>query len=167
MSDIVYKQIPKRDEAQVRSLIASVFGSLERKEFFIPYAEWELNSLFDQDYALLDGAYIDGKLVGMAQLYVKQEMLAEFKQVLGISDKKVAELGGNLILPEARGRGIMFAMISKHAQDAKRLGFDYLMSMAHPDNIASLKSLQKVGLKFVKQATVADGHLRDIYLVEL
>lgn len=103
----------------------------------------------------------------MAQLYVKQEFLKEFKDVMGIPDKKVAELGGNLILPEARGQGIMFEMIKKQLGDAKRLGFDYIISMAHPDNVASLKSLKKLGLEYVKTDKVANGHLRDIYWLKL
>lgn len=167
MSEVIYKKIPKSDESQVRDLISNVLGNLERPEFFIPYADWELNSLFDESYALLDGAYFGDKLVGMAQLYVQQEMLDEFKKAMNIPDKKVAEFGGNLILPEARGKGIMFTMIKKHLEDARRLGFDYVISMAHPDNIASLKSLQKLGMEYVNTCTVADGHLRDTYWLKL
>jgi RimJ/RimL family protein N-acetyltransferase len=167
VSEIVFKKIPESDEREVRALISKVLGELERPEFFIPYADWELDSLFDESYALLDGAYIDGKLIGMAQLYVKQEMLEEFKQKMSISDKTVAEFGGNLILPEGRGQGIMFQMIKKQLEDAKRMGFDYVISMAHPDNIASLKSLQKLGMKYVNTCTVADGHLRDTYWIKL
>ena len=84
MSEIIYKKIPQSDEWQVRDLISKVLGGLERPEFFIPYADWELDSLFDENYALLDSAYINNKLVGMAQLYVKKEMLEEFKQAIDI-----------------------------------------------------------------------------------
>lgn len=39
--------------------------------------------------------------------------------------------------------------------------------MAHPDNKSSLKTLEKVGLEFIKTSTVANGHLRDVYLKKL
>ncbi len=167
MSEVIYKKIPQSDEWQVRDLISKVLSGLERPEFFIPYADWELDSLFDENYALLDGAYINDKLVGMAQLYVKQEMLEEFKQAMDIADKKVAELGGNLILPEGRGQGIMFNMIQKQLADARKFGFDYVIAMAHPDNIASLKSLKKLGMEYVNTCTVANGYLRDTYWIKL
>jgi len=86
---------------------------------------------------------------------------------MGIPDKKVAEFGGNLILSEGRGQGIMLNMIKKQLEDAKRLGFDYVISMTHPDNIASLKSFQKLGMEYVKTCSVADGHLRDTYWIKL
>ena len=53
MSELEYKKIDKKDEQQVRDLINTVLGGLERKEYFIPYEEWELNSLFDENYAPL------------------------------------------------------------------------------------------------------------------
>lgn len=57
-----------------------------------------MQSLFDENYAPLYGCYDEDKLVGMAQLYVDQNMLKEFKEVLAIADYKVCELGGNLVL---------------------------------------------------------------------
>jgi RimJ/RimL family protein N-acetyltransferase len=167
MSDLVFKKIPKEDEQKVRNLINIVIGGLERKEYFIPYEEWELNSLFDESYAPLHGCYDGDKLVGMAQLYISQEMLKEFKEVLGISEFRVCELGGNLVLPEYRGRGITSELHKIQYDLAKELGFDYIISMAHPDNVGSLKALQKIGLEYVKTTTVANGHLRDVYCKKL
>jgi len=167
MSDLIYKEIEKKDEKQLRELISTVLGNLERPEFFIPYEEWELEQIFDKNYAPLYGAYDGDKLVGMAQLYVKREMLQEFIDVLGLNDYKVCELGGNLVLPEYRGMGIMRKLIEMQAELARELGFDYVISMAHPDNIGSNKALQRLGLEYVKTTTVANGHLRDIYQMKL
>lgn len=167
MNDLIYKEIDPKDEDQVKSIISIVLGNLERPEFFIPYSDWELESLFDKNYALLHGAYDGDKLVGIAQLYVKQDFLNEYKEVLGISDKKVAELGGDLVLPEYRGRGIMTELIKIQTDLAKIMGFDYIISMAHPDNIGSNKALQKIGLEYIKTTTVSNGYLRDIYMMKL
>jgi hypothetical protein len=48
-----YKKIDPKDEQQVRNLINVVLGGLERQEYFIPYEEWELQKLFDDNYAPL------------------------------------------------------------------------------------------------------------------
>ena len=93
MAEIIFKKISKEDDNQLRYVIDAVLGGLERPEFFIPYDEWEINKMFEEDYAPLLGGYDGNKLVAMAQLYVDQDMLKEFKEVLGIADKKVCELG--------------------------------------------------------------------------
>ncbi len=50
---------------------------------------------------------------------------------------------------------------------AKELKFDYIISMAHPDNIASCKTLEKVGLEFLKETTLSNGFLRKLYIKKL
>ena len=167
MGDLVFKEIEKKDEKQLRELIKIVLDNLENPKYFIPYAEWELEQLYDKTYAPLHGAYDGDKLVGMAQLYIRQDFLAEYIDVLGLNGNKVCELGGNLVLPEYRGRGIMYELIKLQTNLAKEMGFDYIISMAHPDNIGSKKALEKLGLKFVKQETVNGSYLRDICIMKL
>ena len=105
--NLVYKKIEEKDKEQLFNLIDIVLGGLEDQSHFIPYEQWELDSMFDdKNYAPLYGAYDGEKLVGMAQLYVSQDMLADFKEEFGLTDYKVCELGGNLVLPEYRGNGI-------------------------------------------------------------
>lgn len=167
--ELIYKKITKKDSKQLFSLIDTVLGGLDNPEYFIPYEDWEYESMFDEEnYAPLYGAYDGDKLVGMAQLYVSQKMLADFKKDFGLSSKiKVAELGGNLVLSEYRGLGITTQLQKLELEIAKERGFDYLISMAHPDNIGSCKTLEKVGLKFVNQQKVANGFLRNLYMLKL
>lgn len=103
MSNLTYKEIEKKDEKQLRDLIKIILEGLENPQFFIPYEDWELEQLYDKSYAPLHGAYDDEKLVGMAQLYIRQEFLQEYIDILGLNGYKVCELGGNLVLPEYRG----------------------------------------------------------------
>jgi len=145
-----------------------LFGGLENKEYFIPYEKWELESMFNEkDYAPLWGAYDGNKLVGMAQLYVSQKMLEDFKKEFELEEYNVCELGGNLVLPEYRGNGITTKLQTILLEKAKNLNFDYIISMAHPDNIGSLKTLQKVGLEFVKETRLSNGFLRSLYMLKL
>lgn len=106
-------------------------------------------------------------LYGMAQLYVSQDMLSDFKKEFGLEPYKVCELGGNLVLPEYRGNGITTKLQTMELELAKKLEFDYIISMAHPDNIGSCKTLEKVGLNFVKETRLSNGFLRRLYMLRL
>ena len=166
--DLIYKKIEEKDKEQLFKLIDIVLGGLENQEYFIPYEQWEYDSMFDDvKYAPLYGAYDGDKLVGMAQLYVSQDMLADFKKEFGIEDYTVCELGGNLVLPEYRGNGITTKLQTMELELAKELGFDYIISMAHPDNIGSCKTLEKVGLDFIKTTTLSNGFLRNLYMLKI
>ena len=166
--ELIYKKIEEKDKEQLFKLIDIVLNGLPDQSHFIPYEQWELDSMFDDvNYAPLYGAYDGEKLVGMAQLYVSQDMLKDFKEEFDLTEYKVCELGGNLVLPEYRGRGITTRLQTIEMQLAKDLGFDYIISMAHPDNIASKRNLEKVGLEFVKTDTVNETFLRDIYIKKL
>ena len=166
--DLDYKKIEEKDKEQLFKLIDTVLSGLENQEYFIPYEDWEFESMFDEvNYAPLYGAYDGEKLVGMAQLYISQDMLADFKKEFGLEDYTVCELGGNLILPEYRGRGITTKLQTIEFELAKKLGYDYIISMAHPDNSSSCRTLEKVGLNFVRETRLSNGFLRKLYMLKL
>lgn len=168
MIDLVYKKIEEKDKGQLFNLIDTVLKGLENPEYFIPYEKWELDSMFDdKNYAPLYGAYDGDKLVGMAQLYVSQDMLSDFKKEFELEEYTVCELGGNLVLPEYRGNGITTKLQTIEVELAGKLGFDYIISMAHPDNIGSQKTLEKVGLKYLKETRLSNGFLRKLYMLKL
>ena len=166
--ELVYKKIEEKDKDQLFRLIDTVIGGLPNPEFFIPYEQWEFDSMFDEvNYAPLYGAYDGDKLAGMAQLYVSQDMLKDFKEEFGLMDYTVCELGGNLVLSEYRGQGITTKLQTMEIELAKELGFDYIISMAHPDNVGSCKTLERVGLEFVKETRLSNGFLRKLYMKKL
>lgn len=166
--NLVYKKIEEKDKEQLFKLIETVLGGLENPEYFIPYEQWEYESMFDEEnYAPLYGAFDGEKLAGMAQLYVSQDMLADFKKEFELEEFSVCELGGNLVLPEYRGLGITTKLQTIELELAKDLGFDYIISMAHPDNIGSCKTLERVGLNFVKETRLSNGFLRKLYMLKL
>lgn len=166
--ELIYKKIESKDKEQLFKLIERVLRGLENPEHFIPYEQWEYDSMFDEEnYAPLYGAYNGEKLVGMAQLYVSQDMLSDFKKEFELEEFNVCELGGNLVLPEYRGLGITTKLQNIELELAKKLGFDYIISMAHPDNIGSCKTLERVGLNFVKETRLSNGFLRKLYMLKL
>lgn len=166
--ELIYKKIEQKDKEQLFNLIDIVLNGLEDKAYFIPYEQWELDSMFDEvNYAPLYGAYDGNKLVGMAQLYISQNMLDDFKKEFDLTEYKVCELGGNLVLPEYRGQGITTQLQTMELNLAKDLGFDYIISMAHPNNVGSCKTLERVGLEFVRETTLSNGFLRNLYMKKL
>lgn len=166
--ELKYRKVEPKDKKQLLLLIETVLSNLDDPTHFIPYENWELESMFDDvNYAPLYGCYDKDKLVGMAQLYVSQDMLKDFKQEFGLENYKVCELGGNLVLKEYRGNGITTNLQKMLFDLAKGLNFDYIISMAHPDNIASCKTLEKVGLEFVKTTTLSNGFKRNLYMKKL
>jgi len=94
-------------------------------------------------------------------------MLADFKKEFSLEEYTVCELGGNLVLPEYRGNGITTTLQKIELELAKQRGFDYIISMAHPDNIGSCKTLEKVGLEFVRETRLSNGFLRKLYMLKL
>ena len=133
--NLVYKKIEEKDKNQLFKLIETVLGGLENKEYFIPYEQWEYDSMFDEkNYAPLYGAYDGDKLAGMAQLYVSQEMLADFKKEFGLEEYQVCELGGNLVLPEYRRNGIT----------TKLQTIELNLKNTHNSFIKNLKEISKI-----------------------
>lgn len=62
--NLTYKKIEEKDKEQLFRLIGTVLSGLENQEYFIPYEQWELDSIFDEkNYAPLYGAYDEDKLV--------------------------------------------------------------------------------------------------------
>ncbi len=166
--DLIYKEIEKKDKVQLYSLINIVLEGIEDKLQFIPYEKWELECIFDKkNYALLHGAYNGNKLVGMSQLYVCQDMLANLKNEFEISNFKVCELANDLVLPEYRNNGIATNLQLLQLDFAKKMKFDYCIATVHPDNIASLKTLEKIGMKFIKETVLLNNYLRKLYILKL
>ncbi len=47
---ISYRQIRVEEKQQLKKLINTVLENLERKEFFIPFTEEELEDMFNKDW---------------------------------------------------------------------------------------------------------------------
>lgn len=168
MSELIYKEIEQKDKEKILDLMDNVINNLERPEFyFIGDKEKELQRMFDLDYVYNLGAYDNEKLVGMTQLYVDQEDLKEYIDILGLKRYKVCELGSALVLKEYRNKGIMQNLIKIQKDKAKYFKFDYMISTVHPENIPSNIAFEKSGFSIKKQIMINDKYLRNLYQIEL
>ncbi|HBA38139.1 MAG TPA: hypothetical protein DCY94_05410, partial [Firmicutes bacterium] len=150
----------------LRSLIDTVLNDLDRKEFFIPFTEEELDAMFDEEKVVTYGAYDDDKLVASAQLYLSENFLSEIKDILDLKDSLVAELGGAVVLKEYRNVGIMKKLIEILIEEAKKRGYNYLTATVHPDNVASNNVAASTGAQIVKTVNLS-GYLRNVYLLDI
>ncbi|WDE07207.1 GNAT family N-acetyltransferase [Thalassomonas viridans] len=64
-----------------------------------------------------------------------------------------------LVHPEYRGRGINKRITALRVQEAKKSGVKYLFSTVHPDNTASLKTLQGAGLRAIDKRIMFEEQL--------
>lgn len=163
---INYREIKEEEKQQVKELINVVLNKLERKEFFMPFTEEELEDMFNKDKIITYGAYDEEKLVGMAQLYFDESYTTEIRELLNMQNNKVAEFGGYLVLEEYRNKGIM-----KHLEDMlisklKEINYEYAVITVHPDNIASNKATEYTGAKIIKTTNLGE-YLRNIYLLKI
>lgn len=163
---INYREIKEEEKQQVKELINVVLNKLERKEFFMPFTEEELEDMFNKDKIITYGAYDEEKLVGMAQLYFDESYTTEIRELLNMQNNKVAEFGGYLVLEEYRNKGIM-----KHLEDMlisklKEINYEYAVITVHPDNISSNKATEYTGAKIIKTTNLGE-YLRNIYLLKI
>lgn len=163
---INYREIKVEEKQQVKELINIVLNKLERKEFFMPFTEEELEDMFNKDKIITYGAYDEEKLVGMAQLYFDESYTTEIRNLLNMQNNKIAEFGGYLVLEEYRNKGIM-----KHLEDMlisklKEINYEYAVITVHPDNIASNKATEYTGARIIKTTNLGE-YLRNIYLLKI
>ena len=90
---IEYRKITITEKENVINLIKEVLNNLERKDFFMPFTEEELEDICNQEKIITYGAYDDDKIIGMAQLYIDQSATREIKELINLKSNKVAELG--------------------------------------------------------------------------
>ena len=163
---ITFKKIKKNEKQELSRLIDIVLENLERKDFFIPFDDEEIEAMFDEENAVTYGAYEGDKLIGTAQLYWGDEFVDTIKESLGVKDSLSAEFDGVLVLPEYRGTGIMKQFSRILISEAQKRSYEYIVSVAHPENIASNKAISAMGAKLMKTDYLGK-YFRNMYLLEL
>lgn len=165
-TEIEYRKIKEQEKQKVKLFIDEVLDNLERKEFFMPFTEEEIEDFFDINKIITYGAYHEGKLIGMAQLYIEQSYIENIKNIINLESNKIAELGGYLVKEEYRKKGIMKKLETILINEAKKLKLEYIVITVHPENIASNKATQYTGAKIVKTTNIGQ-YLRNIYLLHV
>ena len=154
--------------AEFCALSESVYNNLENKEWYIPMSQENMKTALENKLFTVVGAVKNGTLAGVSLIDRTADEFAQLSEVAGVGmDKKGAELGACMVLPEYRGNNLMHLMNVELVKLARQSGIEYLVATAHPDNIASNKSLVKLGFE-LQAEIIRDGHyLRNSYYMEI
>ncbi|MBQ6992595.1 MAG: GNAT family N-acetyltransferase [Clostridia bacterium] len=164
---IIYKKISVDNRQELIELMENVLNKLERKEFFIPFTDDELEEIFQENKTISYGAFDNEKLIGTAQLYLEGwDCINEIKKEINLVSDKVVEIGGYLVLEEYRNKGIMKELEKILIKEAKENNYEYIIITVHPDNLPSNKAVESTGAKIVKTTKFGE-YLRNIYLLKL
>lgn len=162
------KRLTKAHHQDFKRINAETRKTLANPSWFMPFSEEVLETLLNENSPLVVyGCFIDGTLAGVSLFDTTYEEFSQLAEILGVTDKKVAELGGSMVLPEFRGQHVMYDVNVALMQAAREMGIEYFVATAHPDNIASNSSLKKLGMELKTTITRAGGYLRNVYLLEL
>ncbi|MBR7110629.1 MAG: GNAT family N-acetyltransferase [Clostridia bacterium] len=142
--------------------------TITNSSWFMPISIDHLENTFDANSTLVVyGAEVDGKIACVSTYDTDKEECCELTRALGIESDKVAEIGYSMTLPEYRGQNLMQKVNLALIEIAKEQGIEYLVATAHPDNIASNKSLAKIGMECKTQIIRAGKYLRNVYMIKL
>lgn len=161
-----FRRIKPEEKELLKELQSEVYNELERKEFFMPFSDEVIDMMFDNDKIVAYGAYHEGRLIGTAQLYIDDMFVYEVRELLELGDRKLADLGGSLVLSEYRQNGIMTSLSTILIQEAKRRKIEQLIITIHPENIASHATYTKMGAEKVLTTNFGE-YYRNVYLLDI
>jgi RimJ/RimL family protein N-acetyltransferase len=140
----------KDDSNSLDNLINAVVADMEDEEWWKPISKKARNMFLDGESAIMIGAFNENnELVAASGLFFF-EMLTDTSMCM--LNRGLAEIGRCMVLPEYRGDNLMLKLNSELVELAKKLGKMRLVATAHPDNVASCRSLEQLG--FTKKCLV-------------
>ena len=163
---MITRQLTVKDKKLFNEFNKTILDSITNSEWFIPFSPDD-DQVLMPDHDLFLGMFDGDKLVGISGLILTETFYGEIRDVLGLQGKKIAEVGGSMVLPEYRGKNIMLALNKMLVQTAKEQGYEYLVATVHPDNVASRTSAETLG--FVKKDCILrkGRFLRNVYIMKL
>ncbi len=87
-------------------------------------------------------------------------------EIDGIDYNLMGDIGPVFVNFDYLGNGLMYQMLLEYDKYLNSIGYKYVMTTVHPDNIFSSRNMLKNGMKKVLQKTFERG-IRDIYFKEL
>ena len=163
-NNITFRKLSINDKPQLDELIRKIESSLSCRDWWLPILPTAYKHFFDEKWTLFCGAFDKENLIGASALFFNEFEYKDTVQQIGLSKHLIAEIGRCMVLSDYRGNHLMVKMI-EFLFNINPKEFDYFVATAHPDNLPSIISLEKLGFK--KQGTfVKNGFIRNIYLRE-
>ena len=162
------RRLTKNNQQDFINFNRIIRENLANPKWFMPFSEENMTHTFDEGNTLVVyGVFVDGVLAAISLFDTNYEEFKELSLAVNVSPKKKgAELGGSMVLPEYRGQNLMLDVNNALLNVAKEMGIDYFVATVHPDNIASNRSVQKMGMQLKTTITRTGGYERNVYLLE-
>ena len=162
------KRLDKSHHKAFKDINNIIRQNLTNSTWFMPFSEENLGNTFDEKSSLvIYGAFVDGVLAAVSLIDTNEDEFNELAVKLGVKNLKGAELGGSMVLPEYRGKNLMYKINAELIDYAKKASFEYLVATAHPDNIASNSSLKKLNMEYKIKVIRTGGYERNVYIMYL
>ncbi len=159
------RQLTLQDKAEFLALKKTVLDGLQHKDWFVDVPDNDV--WITPQHDILYGKFDGQKLVGVSGMLLDESFYFELRKALNLPTEKIAEMGVSLVLPDYRGQNIMYQINSVVEDKAREMGFEYIEATAHPDNVASCTSIEKLGFE-KKNCIMRKGrYLRNVYLLKL
>lgn len=165
---IQIRELNSADLPAVRYVTDTVRSALVNETWFIPMSEEIMDAMFSEVSTLtVYGAFNGDTLAAVALIDTDPDEMADLTTAMKLPGDTGGELGACVVLPEYRGKNLMYLVCEKLVAAAKDMGLSYLVASAHPDNIASNHSLKKLGMEHRTTLTRSGIYLRNAYCLVL
>ena len=163
---MITRQLTIKDKQLFNEFNKKILDVITNSEWFIPFSPDDEQVLMP-DHDLFLGIFDGEKLVAISGLILTETFYGEIRDVLGLQGKKIAEVGGSMVLPEYRGQNLMLKINKMLVDLAREQGYEHLVATVHPDNVASRTSAETLG--FVKKDCIMRKgcFLRNVYQMDL
>lgn len=159
--------LTKEDKNKVDELIKENDSTLVNPAFWLPIQKEAYEHFFDTSWTWFYGLFIKDKLIGMAALFLNKEEYGETCLSLNIPTDSLAEIGRAYISPSYRGHNLITSIYQVLQMKGKELGIKHLLATVHPDNIPSLKALEKFGMVKIGHLTKYNSFQRDVFFKDI
>ena len=136
-------------------------------EWFYPYKAEELKEILEDDSIAL-GVYVDGRLIAFRTGSFSGEEYEEITDALGgkYKEKPCFLMNGVFVDKAYRGNHLQQKLSEHCIERCRKKGINTFLSVVHPDNISSIKSLKNVGFKEEKRLMIFHGSYDRLILVK-
>lgn len=161
-NNILIRKLTLNDKPQLDNLIQKIEAALPHPDWWLPIPQEAYDHFFDETWTLFCGAFDKEKLIGACALFFNEFEFGKTASYIHLTTQKIAEIGRCMVLPDYRGHQLMYQM-NEFLFGINPKKVDCFVATAHPDNMSSIKSLEKSG--FIKKATFVKFDMkRNIYL---
>ena len=165
---MIIKRATNTDIATINQIMTTVHEGVEEPDhFFADDLDFIKDHIDKKGFTLL--AQCEGKNAGFLVIRFPKEkednLIKNIPASMNIAvDQagKVAHFESAAVLPEFRGRKIQQLLMEEAIHMLQDTPYEYYMATVHPQNPASLKSLQKCGFRVINTTQKYGGMKRDI-----